>query len=97
MPEQSAELPAALRAETVLEDPAALEHERWSRWQRHVHARCAPGDDGSLTIPAGLASRWARQMSVPYAELSEAEKESDREQVRRYLPTIASALADHDA
>ena len=32
--------------------------------------------------------------STRYADLSEAEKESDREQVRRYLPLIAAAFAE---
>jgi hypothetical protein len=36
-------------------------------------------------------------MSTPYAQLSEREKESDREQVRRYLPVIVKALADGHA
>jgi hypothetical protein len=45
-----------------------------------------------LTIPAELVARWTDQLSTPYAELSEQEKESDREQVRRYLPAVAAAL-----
>jgi hypothetical protein len=31
-------------------------------------------------------------MSTPYAELPPTEKESDREQASRYLPTIEDAL-----
>ncbi len=77
-----------------METLAALEHERWSHWQRHLHSQCECRDDGSLTIPAELVSRWTEQMSKPYAKLSEDEKESDREQVRRYLPAIAAALRD---
>ena len=30
-----------------------------------------------------------------YDALSEKEKESDREQVRKYLPTIVTALVNH--
>jgi hypothetical protein len=75
-----------------MEALAALEHGRWSHWQRYLHSQCKSRDDGSLTIPAELVSRWKEQMSKPYTELSEDEKESDREQVRRYLPAIAAAL-----
>jgi hypothetical protein len=32
------------------------------------------------------------QMNTPYAQLSEKEKDSDREQVRRYLPIIVATL-----
>jgi hypothetical protein len=31
-------------------------------------------------------------MNTPYTQLSEKEKDSDREQVQRYLPIIAAAL-----
>lgn len=92
MAESPDPLPAELRTETLLEALAAVEHERWSHWQRYLHSRCRAGDDGSLIIPAELVSRWTGQLSTPYAELSEDEKESDREQVRRYLPVIAAAL-----
>ena len=69
-----------------------MEHERWAHWQRYVHAQCGSGPDGSLTIPADLVRRWTEQMNTPYRELSDGEKDSDREQVRRYLPTIVAAL-----
>lgn len=96
MAESPDELLSALHAEALLETLAALEHERWSHWQRYLHSQCQSKDDGSLTIPAELVSRWTEQMSRPYVELSEDEKESDREQVRRYLPTIAAALRNGD-
>jgi hypothetical protein len=54
-----------------------------------MHAQCEPKDDGSLVIPAELVARWTKQMDTSYSELSEHEKESDREQVRRYLPLIS--------
>lgn len=78
----------------LVEELSAVEHERWARWQRYVHSKCTPhGDDGSLTIPAELVRRWQRQIDTPYADLTEKEKESDREQVREYLPLIAKALS----
>jgi hypothetical protein len=50
--------------------------------------------DGSLLLPAEYVARWEKQIGRSYAELDEHEKESDREQVRRYLPLIESTLAD---
>lgn len=76
----------------LLEELSAIEHDRWAHWQRYLHSKCEPRPDGSLVIPAELANRWAAQLDTPYSELSELEKESDREQVRRYLPVITSAL-----
>jgi len=37
-------------------------------------------EDGSVTIPADKVKRWTRQMNMPYSELSEDEKNSDRHQ-----------------
>jgi hypothetical protein len=78
----------------LLESLAAVEHERWSHWQRYMHSKGQRQPDGSLILPAELVARWERQMSTPYADLESDEKESDREQVRKYLPVIANALKE---
>ena len=80
----------------LIEKLAAVEHERWSQWQRSVHGKCTRQPDGSLLLPADLVARWERQIATKYADLDDADKERDREQVRKYLPIIASALADQD-
>lgn len=77
----------------VLEDLANIEHQRWSHWQKYMHAKGCQQSDGSLLIPADLVAQWNRQIAMPYEELSESEKESDRDQVRKYLPTIIEALS----
>lgn len=79
--------------EGVLEELAAIEHARWSHWQAYMHRKCARQPDGSLVIPAELVAHWERQIARDYVELAEDEKESDREQVRAYLPSIKRALS----
>jgi hypothetical protein len=74
--------------DTLIEELAAIEHERWSHWQRYVHGKGARRPDGSLVLPAELVERWERQFGMRYEDLPEDEKESDREQVRRYLPVL---------
>lgn len=81
-----------LESNQLLDTLAAAEHERWAHWQQYVHDQCRPGPDGSLTIPAELVQRWTTQIRKPFAALTEEEKESDRDQVRRYLPLIVRAL-----
>lgn len=76
----------------LLERLATIEHDRWSHWQRYMHGKATRQHDGSLLIPPDLVRQWERQLATPYAELSENERESDREQVRKYLPVIAEAL-----
>ncbi len=78
----------------LVERLAAIEHERWSHWQRYMHSKCLPQPDGSLLIPADLVSRWEKQIATRYSDLDERGKESDRDQVRKYLPLLASELAD---
>ena len=76
----------------LLESLAAIEHERWAHWQRYIQSKGIRQPDGSLVIPAELVNRWEKQIATRYADLDDKEKESDREQVRRYLPVIKSAM-----
>ena len=48
---------------------AELEHDQWTAWTRWQLAN----------TDAEHISRWQRQMATPYADLSEREKDSDRE------------------
>lgn len=77
------------RATALLETLADAEHTSWSRWMEYLMGRCERHVDGSLTIPAALVERWRHQAATPYADLSEREKEADREEVRRILPHVA--------
>ena len=92
MTDRDVDLRAALESDALVERLAAVEHERWAHGQRYLHDQCRRADDGSLVIPAGLVTRWSAQIETPYSELSEHERDSDREQVRRYLLLIVDAL-----
>jgi hypothetical protein len=83
----------AQKLEDFIETLAAVEHEPWSHWQRYMHEKGVRQPDGSLLIPADLFERWQKQIETPYPELTDKEKESDREQVRKYIPLIMQALA----
>ncbi len=76
----------------LLEKLAAIEHERWAHWQRFMHAQGRRQPDGSLVLPPESVARWDRLIDTPYALLTDKERESDREQVRRYLPIVTAAL-----
>lgn len=78
----------------MLEQLAHIEHERWSHWQRYMHGKSIRQSDGSLLIPSELVERWERQMTTDYADLTNKEKDGDREQVQKYLPLIVKALTD---
>jgi uncharacterized protein (DUF433 family) len=71
----------AAARERLREQLAALCHEQWSGWMRYLFENCS-------LIPEAFAIRWKRQMNTPYAELSEAEKESDRKEADRFLSLL---------
>ena len=81
------------RLEAALDALAAIEHDRWAHWQLYVHSKATRNEDGSLTIPVDLVERWERQITTPFDDLTTQEKDSDREQVRRYLPTVVAAIS----
>ena len=64
------------------EQLAAIEHERWADWQKYCHKVLR--DNNPSPEQGDILERWDRQINTPYAELSEKEKDSDREQVDRY-------------
>ena len=76
---------------------AAIEHERWSHWQEYLHSKCFRKEDGSLVIPSELVDRWERQIATPYAELSEGEQASDRNEVYRYWPFVRAFFENRGA
>ena len=74
--------------EEFIEKGANLEHDRWVRWQKWCH-RVLRENCPSPELEKVL-ERWNRQIATPYSELSEQEKESDRKEIRNYVPLLKS-------
>jgi hypothetical protein len=68
-----------------LEQVADLCHEQWVGWMEYLFSKTSKNPDGTRTIPAWAVSRWQRQMSTLYADLSEPEKDSDRAEADRFI------------
>ena len=64
---------------------AAFVHKIWAEWMEYFFTKCYINDKGEEVVPALLVRRWKRQMYSEYIELSEDEKESDREIAQRYI------------
>lgn len=69
----------------VREELADLCHRQWSGWHEYLLSKCHVNPDGSVTIPKRFAERWYRQMKTAYADLTEAERDSDRAEADRFL------------
>lgn len=91
MPEEQKQL--------IREKLADIEHQRWAKWQAYLHSKLYSLGESELSLnnhllvmPTELYQRWERQIATPYSELSEKEKESDREQVDMYFPIIEEMI-----
>jgi hypothetical protein len=72
----------------LFEELASRQHSIWANWQKYMHSRCIRNKNGSLTIPQNLVAHWERQIETCYENLTQKEKDSDREQVKRYWNLI---------
>lgn len=72
----------------IIEILSKVVHERWAHWQKYLHSVYKRNEDGSLTIPKEKVERWERQIKTEYKDLSEKEKDSDREQAYEYLKAL---------
>jgi len=72
----------------LVEVLAAEAHAAWSGWMEYLFDKCESNDMGEAILPEWAVNRWMRQMTTPYADLSEEEKISDRKEAARYLKHI---------
>lgn len=59
-----------MKLSELIEQLAALEHDRWSRWMRWMFDNWTEDN----------IRRWKLQMITPYADLPEHSKDSDRKE-----------------
>lgn len=78
----------------VRERLADVQHAIWAHWMRYQFSVCQPNGDGSVTIPADKVERWSRQMKTIYADLTEKERESDRDQADKIILSIRHLLEE---
>jgi len=75
----------------LFEKLATIEHERWADWQKYMHSKMFAGGD-YMCLAKPMFEYWERQINTPYEQLSEREKDSDREQVMRYWNLIDEGI-----
>lgn len=82
----------ALLDKNLLELLSAQEHQRWASWQKYLHEKCIKNEDGSLTIPKESVDWWEMEIKTSYNNLTEEQKESDRNEVRPVINIIQNYL-----
>ena len=71
-------------SENITEKIADKTHEVWCNWMKYLFEKCEMNEDGTATIPEWAVVRWTRQMNTPYEDLTEDEKQSDRDVFQEY-------------
>jgi hypothetical protein len=71
------------------EQLAALIHQQWCAYMAYHLAQCERAD-GSFAIPYEYHRALKRLINTPYAELTDGEKESDREEADKVLAVIGN-------
>lgn len=73
-----------------LEKMASAAHDCWADWQRYVHSKVVVGggEQSNLIYPRDYHGWWERQINLPYDELREDEKQSDRDVILKYYMPI---------
>ena len=62
-----------------LEKAAAIQHDAWAAWMGYLFSRCKKTGSGDVVIPAVWVDRWTRQVDTSYADLSEKDKQGNRD------------------
>lgn len=76
------------KKETLREKLAELAHDQWAGWMEYLFSKGTFNEDGTWTMPVWAVERWKRQAETPYSDLSEAEKNSDRNEADKFLTVI---------
>ena len=79
--------------EELFEQFASTQHDIWAHWMKYQLSKCERKTDGSLVIPPDLVHRWEDQMNADFDELSEEEKDSDRDIVTKFMSYLVNKTA----
>jgi len=69
---------------------AELCHEQWSDWMKYFINKCACMPDGGRNVSAAYVTNLLKQIDTKYKDLSEEEKNSDREESDKFIKYFRS-------
>jgi hypothetical protein len=81
------ELESTLNTQPVIEALAEYAHRAWAGWTEWMFEKW----DQTHSSGETFQTRWKRQIVTSYAELSEVEKDSDRQEARAMIAAIVAA------
>lgn len=78
-----------IKMSELYEELAAIQHDIWAHWQKYVHDHKIAWYGTKRVLFSEDIERWDKQISTPYADLTEKEKDGDREQVDKFWHLIS--------
>ena len=82
--------------DTFLEAMSEREHAKWASWMVYLFEKSIELPSGDLVIPKESVDHWKRQCDTSYADLSEREKQSDRDVVLEFFADVISKWSDKE-
>ena len=78
--------------EGLKEQLAEYAHKSWSGWIIYMFSKMERQSNGDWWIPKWAYERWTRQSNTPYKDLSEDEKDSDRDESKAIMSITRAEL-----
>lgn len=75
---------------------ADIQHAIWAHWMKYMFTQGTYNDDGTWTMPKEKVNHWTRQMNTNYAQLTERERDSDRDQAVKILKALSRYFTSFD-
>lgn len=81
---------------------ADVQHDIWSHWMKYMFSQGSftthmsfndKPDSITWTMPSDKVERWQRQMETDYFDLTEKERESDREQADKVTAVLENVVS----
>lgn len=76
---------------------ADVSHEIWASWMKWMLNHAHRNPNGTVTLLSDDVQRWDRQIVTPYRDLSEREKEGDRQQADKILAALGRQRCEYTA
>lgn len=67
---------------------AELCHSQWSGWMEYQFSQGTLNEDGTWTMPKWAVDRRTQLMKTSYSEMSESDKDKDREEADKFLALL---------
>ena len=77
-----------IKTDEYLEKLADIQHKIWANWMTYLFSKCQMNPQGTAKIPKNLVDRWKKQIDTNYSDLTEKEKQLDRDQVMKFWDLI---------